>query len=147
MFAFHDQTYNLGMCPDWELNLQPFKVWDNTPTNWASQPGPMVNLKGLNSSPSCSVLRNKPIIFSITRKGKVLYFLLLIWLTEPTHNGPNHPLFPIPFQSAFMKSLQAASSCRSGLTPASTQKGFSGFPLQGWGISPSFIFFRPLTVF
>ena len=31
-----DQTCNLGMCPDWELNLQPFGVWDNNPTNWAN---------------------------------------------------------------------------------------------------------------
>ena len=23
------------LCPDWELNLQPFGVWDDTPTNWA----------------------------------------------------------------------------------------------------------------
>ena len=28
-----DQTCNLGMCPGWELNLQPFGLYDNTPTN------------------------------------------------------------------------------------------------------------------
>ena len=28
-----DQTCNLGMCPDWETNLQPFDVWKDTPTN------------------------------------------------------------------------------------------------------------------
>ena len=33
------QAYNLGMCPDWELNLQSFGVWDNTPTGWATRPG------------------------------------------------------------------------------------------------------------
>ena len=27
-----DQTYNLGMCPDQELNLQPFG-YDSAPTN------------------------------------------------------------------------------------------------------------------
>ena len=27
-----DQTENLGMCPDWELNPQPFGVWDDAPT-------------------------------------------------------------------------------------------------------------------
>ena len=27
------QTHNLGMCPEWELNPQPFRVWDNIPTN------------------------------------------------------------------------------------------------------------------
>ena len=32
-----DQTYNLSMCPDWELNLQPFGVRDNTPTKPAGQ--------------------------------------------------------------------------------------------------------------
>ena len=26
-------TSNLGMCPDWELNPQPFAVWDDAPTN------------------------------------------------------------------------------------------------------------------
>ena len=25
------------MCPDQELHLQPFGVWDNAPTNWATQ--------------------------------------------------------------------------------------------------------------
>ena len=34
-----DQIHNLGMCPDWELNLQPFGVWDDVPTNWATRPG------------------------------------------------------------------------------------------------------------
>ena len=28
-----DQTHNLGMCPDTELNLQPFGPWDDAPTN------------------------------------------------------------------------------------------------------------------
>ena len=30
-----DQPYTLGMCPDWELNSQPFGVWD-TPTKWTT---------------------------------------------------------------------------------------------------------------
>ena len=34
-----DWTQNLGMCPDWELNLQPFGVWDEALTNRATQPG------------------------------------------------------------------------------------------------------------
>ena len=34
-----DQTRNPGMCPDWGLNLQPFGVQDDAPTNWATQPG------------------------------------------------------------------------------------------------------------
>ena len=34
-----DWTHNLGMCPDWELNPQSFSEWDNTPTNWPTQPG------------------------------------------------------------------------------------------------------------
>ena len=29
-----DWTQNLGMCPDWESNLQPFGVRDDAPTNW-----------------------------------------------------------------------------------------------------------------
>ena len=32
-----DWTYNLGMCPDQESNLRPFGLWDDTPTNWATQ--------------------------------------------------------------------------------------------------------------
>ena len=31
-----DQTWNLGMCPDQELDLWPFNVWDHVPTNWAT---------------------------------------------------------------------------------------------------------------
>ena len=31
-----DQTWSLGMCPDRELNPQPFDVKDNAPTNWAT---------------------------------------------------------------------------------------------------------------
>ena len=31
-----DQTHNLGMCPDQELNLQPFGLWDDAPTNRAT---------------------------------------------------------------------------------------------------------------
>ena len=27
---------NLGLCPDHELNAQPFGVWDNAPNNWAT---------------------------------------------------------------------------------------------------------------
>ena len=34
-----DQTHNLGMFPDWELNQQPFGVQENAPTNWATQTG------------------------------------------------------------------------------------------------------------
>ena len=33
------KTHNRGMCPDRELNLQPFDVPDDTPTNQATQPG------------------------------------------------------------------------------------------------------------
>ena len=25
--------------PDWGLNPQPFDVWDDAPTNWATRPG------------------------------------------------------------------------------------------------------------
>ena len=28
-----EQTHNVGMCPDWESNLQPFGLWDDAPTN------------------------------------------------------------------------------------------------------------------
>ena len=37
-----DGTCNLGMCPDQESNPKPFGIWDNAPTNWTTQPGPMV---------------------------------------------------------------------------------------------------------
>ena len=29
-----DWTCILGMCPDWEMNLQPSGVWGKAPTNW-----------------------------------------------------------------------------------------------------------------
>ena len=32
------QGYNLGICPDWELNLQSFGLQDDTPTSWATPP-------------------------------------------------------------------------------------------------------------
>ena len=28
-----DGTHNLGICPGWELNPQPFCLWHDTPTN------------------------------------------------------------------------------------------------------------------
>ena len=31
-----DQTCNSGTCPDWELNLWPFSLRDDAPTNWAT---------------------------------------------------------------------------------------------------------------
>ena len=31
-----DGTHKPGMCPDWELSLQPFGAQDNAPTNWAT---------------------------------------------------------------------------------------------------------------
>ena len=34
-----DWIHNLGMCPDWESNLQPFGVWSDYPTNLATQLG------------------------------------------------------------------------------------------------------------
>ena len=34
-----DQTNNLGMFLDQELNLQPFGLWSNAPTYWATLPG------------------------------------------------------------------------------------------------------------
>ena len=38
------QTYNLGMFPDWGSNLQPFGVWDDAPTHGATQPGHICKL-------------------------------------------------------------------------------------------------------
>ena len=34
-----DWTHNLGMYLDQEWNLQPFGIWDDAPTNWATWPG------------------------------------------------------------------------------------------------------------
>ena len=34
-----DWTCYLGMCPDWDLNMQPFGVWDDAPTSWTTWPG------------------------------------------------------------------------------------------------------------
>ena len=31
-----DQTCNLVMCPNQKLNPQPFSLWDDAPTNWAT---------------------------------------------------------------------------------------------------------------
>ena len=31
-----DRTHNLGMCPDWDSNLQPFGLQDDAPTNKAT---------------------------------------------------------------------------------------------------------------
>ena len=39
-----DGTCNLGMCPDWESNLQTFGAWDDAPVNWATLPGAKVFL-------------------------------------------------------------------------------------------------------
>ena len=42
LFGMHcdwDQTYNTGMYSDWELNTQPFGLWDNTQSNEPQQPG------------------------------------------------------------------------------------------------------------
>ena len=39
LYPTADQTCKLGMSPDQELNLQPFDVWDNAPTIWATLPG------------------------------------------------------------------------------------------------------------
>ena len=43
-FPARDRTHIPGMCPDWESNLQPFGVWDNTPTNCVTQPGLIPNV-------------------------------------------------------------------------------------------------------
>ena len=37
-----DQTCNVGMSPNQELNLQPFSAWNNAPTNQAMWPGPHI---------------------------------------------------------------------------------------------------------
>ena len=34
-----DQTHNLSMCPDQELNSNTFGAWDSTPTNRATWQG------------------------------------------------------------------------------------------------------------
>ena len=34
-----DQTHNPSMCPDQEKNPHPLSIWDDPPTNWATQPG------------------------------------------------------------------------------------------------------------
>ena len=36
MHSNGNQTHNLGMCPDWELNLH-FGVWDDARTNQANR--------------------------------------------------------------------------------------------------------------
>ena len=38
------QMHNLDMCPDQELNLQPFGAWDDAPSNQATQPGQKIFL-------------------------------------------------------------------------------------------------------
>ena len=33
------RSHKQGMLPDWELNMKPFGVQDDSPTNGATQPG------------------------------------------------------------------------------------------------------------
>lgn len=38
----------LGVCPEWGWNLQPFGTVDDTSTNWGTQPGALTNFfKGI----------------------------------------------------------------------------------------------------
>ena len=51
------------MCPDWELILWPFSVWDNAPTNWATWPEPQLStFKQINKKtlPPSTVLHTFP---------------------------------------------------------------------------------------
>ena len=40
---------NLGMCPDWGLNLQPFGLWDDVMTDWIT-PARVLCIFFINSS-------------------------------------------------------------------------------------------------
>ena len=46
-----DQTCNLGMYYDWELNTQPFGAGDDAPTNWATWPGLERDFDALSQCP------------------------------------------------------------------------------------------------
>ena len=66
-----DQTRNLSICPGWELNLQPFGVWDTIPTNWARATGPVP------PSPFLS-----PIAFSLHKDANSLSFTSTVTITQ-----------------------------------------------------------------
>ena len=81
-------THNPGMCPDGGLNLQPFGVQNNAPTNWATQPG-----------------RHKLFLKEEGRKTRQKASSPLAWLTwqQPSvlwqrhlFLGPLDPTFGIP---------------------------------------------------
>ena len=59
-------TYNLRMCPDLELNLQPFGVENSAPTNWATQPGLAFSFKA-------EYLHVPPILLQAYIQEKLLY--------------------------------------------------------------------------
>ena len=72
-----DPTHNLGMCPDWGSNPQHFGVWDEAPSNWATQPGltgyysPVVfSVSALGPRPSLVVKREKFEGRSLPTNGK-----------------------------------------------------------------------------
>ena len=66
-----DQTRNLGMCPDQELNSHIFTVQDDAPTNWAAWPGLKLLFLYLLST-LCSTLCPRR---------------LLLWLYPPLPSG------------------------------------------------------------
>ena len=56
-------TPQLGMCPDREQNLQPFRVLDNAPTNWATPTRARSYLFRIESLPFPLVLCFKTFLF------------------------------------------------------------------------------------
>ena len=71
-----DQTHNLAVCPDQELNLHPFGVQDDAPTNWAPQPGSCILKRNIWN-------RNKP---NDLLKNYLLSTLILkIWFPNQQH--------------------------------------------------------------
>ena len=61
-----DLAHNPGMCPNWELNQQPFGLLASARSTESHQPGLLVSLK--NSRPLIFQVQFQKIIFLATRK-------------------------------------------------------------------------------
>ena len=53
-----DQICNPGMCPDQELNLWPFSLWDNTSINWTTRLGPSYHIFIVIQTEVCRAVYN-----------------------------------------------------------------------------------------
>ena len=88
-----DRTCNLGMCPDWESNLQYFGIWEDTPSNWATWLGLTGDLINLFFNGGILMQANQSKTVSSTKK---LYMDMCLWRFGV--------FFPVQFITDFLKS-------------------------------------------